>query len=293
MKSDELAIKVTLLFAIEMIIRSFINLFKGAFQAFEEVKYQGIGENILHVVLLAFIFISIYVDIGIFGIAVSYILANLITLAYAYYALNKNIVRPKFEFDRDFCKKIAVLSAPFAITGILFSAYYFIDIIMLENLVGSYAAGIFSATYKLIPVQNILVSIYGAIIFPVMSKLFKTSDDSLLSLSYEKSVKYLLMLIIPFSTLIVIYSPVLIQVIYGAEYGPVSKVLPILIWTVTLLFVLGPGTNLLNSSHKEIAVNKIYLFGGVLNVILNLVLIPRFSYNHDLEEKLKYHMINI
>lgn len=277
MQSNEITIKVTLLFAIEMIIRSFINLFKGAFQAFEEVKYQGIAESILHLILLVFIIITIRTDIGIFGIAISYILANLITLAYLYHALNKNIITPQYEFDRDFCKKIIMLSVPFAITGILYSAYYFIDIIMLENLVGDYAAGIYNATYKLIPVQNLLVSVYGAVIFPVMSKLFKR-HEKLLILSYEKSVKYLLMLIIPFSVLIVIYSPNIIQLIYGSEYEAASTVLSILIWTVSLLFVISPGTNLLNSSHKEMAVNKIYIFGAVINIVLNLIFIPYFSY---------------
>ncbi|MBQ2651974.1 MAG: flippase [Methanobrevibacter sp.] len=276
--TDELTVKVTMLFAIEMVLKSFFNLLKGAFQAFEDVKYQAIGNNILHVVLLAFIIIAIYTDMGIFAIAVSYITATAIALAYGFYALNKNIVRPKYEFDREFCKKITVLSIPFAITGILFSAYYFLDIIMLENIIGSYAAGIYNAAYKLIPVQNILVSIYIAIIFPVMSKLFKNNDDSMLIFVYEKSVKYMLMLIIPFSVLIVIYAPALIQIIYGSEYAAASTVLATLIWTVSLLFVLGPGTNLLNSSHKEMAVNKIYIFGAVINVILNLIFIPQFSY---------------
>ncbi|MBQ6344764.1 MAG: flippase [Methanobrevibacter sp.] len=193
MKCDEITIKVTLLFVIALIILSFINLFKGAFQAFEEVKYQGIGESILHLILLVFIIITIHTEIGVFGIAISYILANLIALAYLYHALNKNIVTPKYELDWDFCKKITMLSIPFAITGILYSAYYFIDIIMLENLVGNYAAGIYNAAYKLIPVQNLLVSVYGAVIFPVMSNLFKR-HEKLLILSYEKSVKYLLML---------------------------------------------------------------------------------------------------
>ena len=148
---------------------------------------------------------------------------------------------------------------------------------MLENLVGDYAAGIYNATYKLIPVQNLLVSVYGAVIFPVMSKLFK-KHEKLLILSYEKSVKYLLMLVIPFSVLIVIYSHTIIQMIYGSEYESASTVLSILIWTVTLLFIISPGTNLLNSSHKEIAVNKIYIFGAIINIVLNLIFIPYFSY---------------
>lgn len=277
MGCDGITITVTFLFAVQMIVLSFINLFKGAFQAFEEVKYQAIAEILLQVILLIFIIISIYADFGIFSIILSYILSNVFALAYLYYALNKNIVRPKYEFDRQFCRKIIIVSMPFAITGILYCAYYYIDIIMLEHLVGSYAAGIYNAAYKLIPVQNILVSIYGAIFFPVMSKFFK-SQDGMLMFAYEKSIKCLLMLIIPLSVLIVIYSPDLIQIIYGSEYDAASAVLSILIWNLSLLFILAPGTNLLNSSHKEVAVNVIYLIGGVFNVIVNLILIPRFSY---------------
>ena len=278
MQCDELTVKVTMLFAIEMIIRSFCNLLNGTFQAFEKVKYQAAANNIQQVILLIFIIISIYTDMGIFAIAVSYILSNVIALAYGVYAMKKHIVNPKYGLDRQFCRKITVLSLPFAITGILFSAYYYIDIIMIEHLVGSYAAGIYNATYKLIPVQNILVSIYAAVIFPVMSKFFKSNDESMLFFSYEKSVKYMLMLIIPFSVLIVIYSPALIQLVYGSEYGLASGVLSVLIWTVSILFVLAPGTNLLNSSHKEMTVNMVYIFGAVVNVILNLILIPHFSY---------------
>lgn len=277
MGCDEITITVTLLFAVQMVVLSFINLYKGAFQAFEEVKYQGIAESLWHVILLVFIIISIYSDLGIFSIVISYIISNVIALAYLHHTLNRNIVRPKYELDREFSRKIIIASMPFAITGILYCAYYYIDIIMLEHLVGSYAAGIYNAAYKLIPVQNILVSIYGAIFFPVMSKFFK-NQDGMLMFAYEKSIKCLLMLVIPLSVLIVIYSPDLIGIIYGAEYESASTVLAILIWNLSLLFILAPGTNLLNSSHKEVAVNVIYLVGGVFNVIVNLILIPRFSY---------------
>ena len=43
MNVDELIITITLLFTLEMIIKSYISLFNGSFQAFEEGKYQGIG----------------------------------------------------------------------------------------------------------------------------------------------------------------------------------------------------------------------------------------------------------
>ena len=278
MKTDELTLTVTLLFAIEMIIKSFISLLNGSFQAFEEGKYQGIGSTLLHVILLIFILITIFTDFGLIGISISYILANVITFIYTYYAFKNNIAKPKFEFDFEFCKKITILSLPFAVIGLLYTIYYSIDIVMLTNMVGSYASGIYNATYKLISVLTLFYSVYTAVIFPVMSKFFN-NDESMLLISFEKSIKYLMLIIIPIAIATVLYSTDIIHLIYGHKYDTASSVLSILIWTVCLLFISGATNSLLNASHKEVAVTKIYAIAAVFNIVLNFFMIPYFSYN--------------
>lgn len=278
MKCDEVTIIVTLLFVIETIIKTFINLLNGVFQAFEKTKYQGIGNTILNLLLLIFIIMSIFTDLGIYAIAISYSLANIIALIYCYYVLNKNVTKPAFEFDKSFCKRITLLSLPFAITGLLYTIYYSIDVIMLTNMVGNYATGIYNATYKLISVLNLFYSVYIAVVFPVMSKFFK-NDKKLLLISFEKSIKYLMLIIIPIAVATMFYSLDIIQLIYGHEYDTASSVLSILIWTVCLLFVSGACNTLLNASHKELTVTKIYAIAAAFNVVLNLFMIPHLSYN--------------
>lgn len=278
MKSNELVITVTLLFTIEMIIKSYIGLFNGSFQAFEKGKYQGIGNTILHTILLIFILITIFTDSGLIGISISYIISNLIALTYEYYFLNKKIVKPKIEIDKEFCKKITLVSIPFAITNLLYIIYYSIDMVMLSNMVGNYPTGIYNATYKLISVLTLFYSVYTAVIFPVMSKFFK-NDKKLLIISYEKSIKYLMLVIIPIAVGTVFYSLDIIQLIYGHQYDNASSVLSILIWTVCLLFISGASNNLLNASHKEVTVTKIYAIAALFNIVLNFFMIPYFSYN--------------
>ena len=278
MKSNEIIITITLLFTIEMIIKSYINLFNGSFQAFEKAKYQGIGNTILNLLTFIFILITIYTDLGLIGISISYIIANLIALTYEYYVLNKHIVKPKFELDKQFCKKITLLSIPFAITGLLYTIYYSIDVVMLTNMLGNYPTGIYNATYKLIAVLNLFYSVYIAVIFPVMSKFYK-NDKKLLVISFEKSVKYLMLLMIPLAVGTVFYSLDIIQLIYGNQYDASSSVLSILIWTVCLLFISGAANTLLNASHKETTVTKIYAIAAIFNIALNFIMIPYFSYN--------------
>lgn len=278
MKSDELTITVTLLFAIEMIINSFKSLLNGSFQAFEEGKYQGIGNIITNLLLFSFILLSIFTDLGIIGITISYILANLIALIYEYYVLKKHIVKPKFEFDKQFCKNITLVSLPFAIAAIFYNIYYSIDMVMLNNLVGSYPTGIYNATYKLISVLTLFYSIYGAVIFPVMSKFFKT-DKELLLISLEKSIKYLLLIMIPLATATMFYSSDIIYLIYGHGYDEATSPLSILIWTVGLIFVNGACGTYLNAYHKEVTVTKINGIAATFNIVLNFFMIPHFSYN--------------
>lgn len=278
MKTNELTITVTLLFCIESIIVSYKGLLNGTFQAVEEGKYQGIGNTISNVLLLIFIIISIHTGLGLIEIALSYIIANLISLVYEYYALEKNVTKPQFEFDTELCKKITWLSLPFALTGLLSMIYYSIDVIMLSKLIGNYATGIYNATYKLVSFLGLFYSIYTAVIFPVMNKFFK-NDKKLLIISYEKSIKYLMLIMIPLAVATMLYSLDIIRLIYGHEYDAASSVLSLLIWTVCLLFISGAGSTLLNASHKEVTVTKIYAIAAVFNVILNLVMIPSFSYN--------------
>lgn len=275
---NQFTIFITLLFSIEMILISYVNIFYGTFQAFEKGKYQGIGIVLMNTTTLIFILISIFADLGLEGVTFAYILANLINLIYAYYVLNKHMVKPKYEFDWDFCKKVTLASIPFALTGILYTIYYSIDIIMLTNMIGDYATGIYNATYKLISVLTLFYSVYTAVIFPVMSRLFK-NNKKLLIISYEKSIKYLMLIIIPIAIGTMLYSSDIIQLIYGYEYGQAASVLSILIWTVCLLFLSGASNTLLNASHQEVTVTKIYAIAAVFNIVLNFIMIPHFSYN--------------
>jgi O-antigen/teichoic acid export membrane protein len=278
MKCDELTITVTLLFTIEMVFKSLMSLLSGTFQAFEEGKYQSITGIMLNTLLLIFILISIFFNFGIYGIAISYITANVIAACYEYIMLRKHYVKPKFELDLAFCKKITLLSLPFAIGGIFYTIYYSIDAVMLTNLVGSYSTGLYNATYKLISVLTLFYGIYSAVIFPVMSKLFK-NDKKLLTVSFEKSVKYLMLVMIPIAVSTMIYSQDIIQLIYGHEYDAASSVLSILIWTVSLLFVNGACNSLLQASHKEVTTTKIYGVAALFNIILNFFMIPHFAAN--------------
>lgn len=269
---------VTLIFAIEVIFYSMVNLFNGVFQAFENVKYQAIGTILNSILLLLGIFITINLNLGVIAIALSYAFGYAMFFCYVFYKYVNTFFFPKFESDLTFIKEVCLKSIPFGLIGIFYTIYFSIDIMMLSYLVGDYSTGLYKSAYNIIYVFTTFFVVYQSVIFPIMSKFFKESQD-LLKVSFELSVKYLLLIILPLSIVVFFYASPLVDLIYSNQYSLASVPVQILIWTVCFLFVNGAASTLLNAISKEATVTKIYIAAAVFNVILNWILIPLFDYN--------------
>lgn len=264
-----------MLFAFEYIIKSYHDVFFSSFQAHEKIKYQAITNIIINSLTLIFIVLVIVTDFGLLGIAFAYILANFVALIYAVFAIRKHIIKPRLSFDFEFYKMLIKAGIPFALTGLFYTIYYSIDIVMITQFATTYDTGLYNSAYKLISVLALFYSIYSAVIFPVMSKLFKDEKD-LLQLSFVKSIKYLSLVTIPIAVFTSFYGYDIIA-IYGSEFMEAGGVIKILIWTVCFLFINGACSLILNASHEEYSVTKIYSIAAVFNVVLNLILIPKYS----------------
>ncbi|WP_405287732.1 flippase [Methanobrevibacter sp.] len=278
MNCNELTIQITLLFTLEQIFKSMIGLFNGSLQAIEEGKYQAIGNILLNIILLIFILVSIICDLGLYGITLAYLVSNFSVLIFLYIAVKKIISKPNFEFDIEFCKKITLYSIPFALTSLFGMLLYSADMVMLTNMVGEYENGIYSAAYKLISVISLFYGVYSAVIFPVMSRFYK-NEKKLLVVSFEKSIKYIMLIIIPVSFSTMVYSADIVTLFFGQKYYPTSSVLSILMWSLPLCFINGICLNVLNASHKEKYVTLSFLVATLFNIVLNLFVIPKYSYD--------------
>ena len=149
---------------------------------------------------------------------------------------------------------------------------------MLSYLAGDYSTGLYKSAYNIIYVFSTFFVVYQSVIFPIMSKFFKQSQD-LLKITFELSVKYLLLIILPLCIGIFFYASPLVDLIYTSQYSLSAGPVQILIWTVIFLFVNGAASTLLNAINKEFTVTKVYIVAAIFNVILNLILIPLFDYN--------------
>ena len=275
---SNLTILVTLIFSVELIFMSMVGFLIGVFQAFEKVKYQAIGGILNSGLLLISILLTIKLDLGVIAIAMAYVIGYLAFFSFMFVNYIRSFKFPSFELDISFIKEVLISSAPFGLTNFFYTIYFSIDIVMLSYLVGDYATGLYKSAYNIINVFTTFFVVYQAVIFPVMSKFFKESRN-LIKISYELSVKYLLLIIVPLSVDVYIYARPIMDLIYTNQYSLATAPVQILIWTVSFLFINGASSILLNAIDKEKTVTKIYIVAAIFNVILNFLLIPILSYN--------------
>ncbi|MDD6049539.1 MAG: flippase [Methanobrevibacter ruminantium] len=275
---DKLTIDVSLIISIETIFICMIKFIAGVFQAHEDVRINSIGDMVAGLLLLLFTFITIFFDLGLKAIAMSYTLTYLIYMIIMAYEIIKHYGVPKFELDLPFWIGTAKKSIPFGLSIFFYTVYFSIDVVMVQMIAGDYATGLYNSAYKIVSVFAAFYVIYQYVIFPLMSKLY-AEDTNLLKVSFEQSFKYSLLILLPLSIGVYLYSDYIINLIYSSQYALASPAMQILIWTIVFLFINGVATSLLNSIGKEVSVTKIYVVAAVFNIVLNYFMIPVLSYN--------------
>ena len=275
----ERMIIVVYFIAASVIITSFSNIFYSIFQAFEKMEYQSLGQILNSLLMFFGVFLAISRGYNVIEFALLYLLASTIVLIYNFAICIWKFAKPKIEIDLKFWKITLKEAIPFGLTNIFIVIYYYIDTVMISIMVpnGNEVVGWYNAAYRLILVLLFIPTVYITAVFPIMSKLHNTSKDSL-KFIFEKSLKYMLIMGVPIVIGVTLLSDRIILLFFGSEYAPSIIALQILVWSFLFASLGAVFGYLLNSINKQMMLTKIVGVGATLNIILNLMLIPTYSY---------------
>lgn len=274
---DPKTITVIVLITLAIVISSFFTTFFSVFQAHQQMEYQAIATGFDNIFMFAAVVVAISLSWDVVAFASLYLVRNVLVLAYMLIIYIKKHKLPELEFDSSFWKSTIKEALPFALSGIFLTLFIWIPSIILSVAVGKEAVGFYGAPNKLIYFFLSLYSVYMVAVFPVMSIFYKKSENSL-KFIYERSLKYTMIICLPVTMFISLLAPQIIKAVYGDAYGPSALALQILVWTLTLVSVSGISANLLGSINRQLTVIKITAIGIVLNILLGIILIYKFSF---------------
>ncbi len=269
--------KVVYIIFLSIIIGALNGLFTSTFQAFEKMEYQSISSILNSIAMLVAALFAIAHKFDVIGFAYIYIICNLLVLACNYIiSLHMNF-RPQIGVNWAFLKSALKEALPFGLTGLLGMIYTYEASVILSFFQGSEVLGWYNAANRLVLMLLFLPNIINAVIYPVMSRFYVSSYDSL-SFIFSRYFKYMQILAFPIGIGTTLIADRIILTIFGTGFANSIIALKILIWTLVFTFSGAAFVNLLQSTNHQAVITKMSAICVVVNLLTNLLLIPKFSY---------------
>lgn len=264
-----------------LVFQSFSDASIAVFITNLKMKYDVISKIISKLVFIALVVYIIILNGTLLYIIVAFILSEFLRMLLNY-AFSKKVIQMKYDIDFSLWRVLLKESLPIALSGVFLILYHRIDIVMLSLMIkgvdADLAVGLYSAAYKLSePLQLISYSIVVSL-YPAMSKSFQDSKVKFFKI-YENGLRSIFILTLPIALGGTLVADKIILSIYDSSYEGSIIALQILMWSFFFLSINMLLTSLLTSINKQ-KFNTLSMGACVIiNIVLNLLLIPEYSYN--------------
>lgn len=275
-KETDVVILVCILGAYNL-INSFNFFFYSIFQANERMEYETFVKVIQQFSLILLAILFVFLRGSILMIGFSYVFSALSAFVICLLFLWKYFSRILLKIDFKICKEILKESWPFGLTAIFGIVYHQIDSVILSFMKDYTAVGWYNVAQKLPNALLLFPMILNGAVFPKMSHFHASSKDSLKKLFF-KYFKYSSVLGILLGLFTTVFAKQIIYVFFGSQFLPAVLALQITIWSTVLIFINSAFIKLFEASNRQLIITKICFLGAVLNLSLNFLLIPKYSY---------------
>jgi O-antigen/teichoic acid export membrane protein len=262
-----------------MITDSLTLLFAAVFKAFENMHLIAIVNFVSKLFLIAGIGVLALGgwEFSLKGVFLVYIFSGLLGLFGAAYIASKRYGKFKLSFNPLFSKGLLKESYFLGLSALCFAVYNRVDVLMLSTMQSDEAAGIYSACYALFILAGLLPTLAVSAVFPSFSRDYITVRRKL-HWNYIKGMKILLLFAIAIVTGTYIIGEWLLGFLYGSGYAEAVPALRILMLSIVFTFPASLISGLLVISGHQKWVFWSSVMMVLVNVVLNLILIPAHSY---------------
>jgi O-antigen/teichoic acid export membrane protein len=168
---------------------------------------------------------------------------------------------------------------PLGLALMIATVYFRADAILLSILKGAHAVGIYGVAYRLLEAVIAFPGFFYISIFPLLSQAAARRDlDSLRNVT-QRAFDVLVLAAVPVVFGTIVLAPQIVHALAGDEFGAAVTPLRIVIAGAGLMFVNGLFSYVLIAIDRQMTVLWTGAAMLAFNVVLNLALIPRYSYN--------------
>lgn len=260
-----------------LILRSVVQFFESVFRSFEKMQFEVISKFVYAITLFMSVYLILLMKLNILMLTLAYAGSILIAFFIAYILIQNKFSNIYLALDFKFSKNLIKKAIPFALSGTAVSIYFWIGTVMLSTFKSNEEVGWYNAAYNLVFSLAIIPTYLMISLYPKLSRAFINSK-SLFVKGYFTSIKYILVISIIIFPILFILASRIVLFLYTQNYYPSIAIFRILLvaelfayFSIIFLFTL-------NAMNKQSIYTRVVILSLVINIILNIVLIPKYSY---------------
>ncbi|UQA56632.1 oligosaccharide flippase family protein [Polyangium aurulentum] len=244
-----------------------------AHERFQYILYVELGARLF---VIATASASVALGLGIEAAAGAFALGNVIELGLTYHFLRTSLYRPKFEAKARELFSILKKSLPIGLIGALIGLLHQLDRVMLRWLGDENAVGIFSAAWVLVEQLEMISDLVFGAAFAAAMRLYAHDRKGFGEL-YRMSTVVAAALGLPIAAGASLLAPDIIKLVYGGRgFDAAGSVLILLAWHVPATFAFQVAAMPLLAQKREGALAKILVPAVLANIVLDVLLVPRY-----------------
>lgn len=247
------------------------------FQGISEFKFITIRNLIIRTALTIAVFLLVKnKEDGIVYFSIIVLTAVLNAIVNFFYA--KKTITFNFTFNWQSIKKHFV-PLFFIFSSIAFiSIYTLLDTIMLGFLSNQKSVGIYTTALKVSRVPMTFIGALGVVLIPKLSEYFQENDKTEFNRLINKSINFVITFSVPSILILISSSSLIIEFFAGKDFIEASSVLKILSVLSLLIGISNVfGMQVLTPMSKDKYLTYSVVFGTVLSLLLNFLLIPVYK----------------
>ena len=248
-------------------------LYKGV----EEYAYITKRSLVFKILAMVFIFLMVRrrEDYALYALAL--VISNYVSLLINFFNIGKHAEMKEKVGAKDIARHIKPVIVFFAMSAATL-IYTNLDTVMLGLMRGDTEVGYYSSAVKIKGALTGVVCALGAVVLPRLTLFINAGDKKAFSALTRKAMNFVFMVAIPFIVYFTMYVYDCIIFISGVEFK--ASVVPMVI-SMPIILLVGMsnvfGIQMLVPLGKEKYVVMSEVAGGVVDIVLNAMLIPEFG----------------
>ena len=267
---------IILILAFFLLANSFIGICHSFFHARQKMEYEALFETLQVLMIFGLGFLVLFKFPSVENLGYAYLFSSLVALISVLFFFHFKIFPLKIKWDFLVWRKFLKMSWPLALIGLFGVIYSYTDSVMLGywNLLAE--TGWYNAAYKIVMAGLIPMGLIAASFYPALSKFSKESKEKFQK-AWNYELEIMILLALPLVVGGMLLAPKIIYSFYSLEFTPSILAFQILILTAGIIFLYRPFYDAMIVLNQQAKTFWITIAGAVANVILNLILIPKYS----------------